>query len=171
MRIYEINDQVLDLARSEFTYLSDSPANIVPVLGDGRLMLEREAPQNFDLLAMDAFSGDSIPTHLLTLESMKTYFGHLKPDGILAVHITNHYLNLEPVMAAAAQHFGKVALSFELKPTSKDEYCRQSVWVLLVSPERAANLPEALKIGMTLKPRANFPAWTDSFSNLLGILK
>ncbi|MEI7569190.1 MAG: fused MFS/spermidine synthase [Alcaligenaceae bacterium] len=171
MRIYEINDQVLDLARSEFTYLSDSPAKIVPVLGDGRLMLEREAPQHFDLLAMDAFSGDSIPTHLLTLESMKTYFGHLKPDGILAVHITNHYLNLEPVMAAAAQHFGKVALSFELKPTSKDEYCRQSVWVLLVSPERAANLPEALKIGTTLKPRANFPAWTDSFSNLLGILK
>ena len=171
MRIYEINEQVLTLARSEFTYLSDSPAKIVPVLGDGRLMLEREAPQQFDLLAMDAFSGDSIPAHLLTLEAMKTYFGHLKPDGMLAVHITNHYLDLEPVVSAAAKHFGKVAIALDLQPTQKDEFCRHSVWVLLMSPERASNLPEALKTGKILNPPANFKAWTDSFSNLLGILK
>jgi spermidine synthase len=171
MRMYEINEQVLELALSEFTYLSDSPAKIVSVLGDGRLMLEREPPQQFDLLAMDAFSGDSIPAHLLTLEAMKTYFGHLKPEGMLAVHITNHYLDLEPVVAAAAQHFGKVAIAFNLKLDPKDEFCRHSVWVLLMSPERAANLPEALKAGKVLKPSANFKAWTDSFSNLLGILK
>ena len=171
MRIYEINEQVLELARSEFTYLSDSPAKIVPVLGDGRLMLEREPPQQFDLLAMDAFSGDSIPAHLLTLEALETYFGHLKPEGVLAVHITNHYLDLEPVVSAAAQHFGKVAIAFDLQPTEKDELCRHSVWVLLMSPERAAGLPEALKTGKMLKPPANFKAWTDSFSNLLGILK
>lgn len=84
---YEINDQVLDLARDEFTYLKDTPAKVTQVLGDGRLMLEREPQQHFDLLAMDAFSGDSIPTHLLTLEAMKTYIGHLQPDGILAVHV------------------------------------------------------------------------------------
>jgi hypothetical protein len=66
----------------------------VPVLGDGRLMLEREPAQNFDLLAIDAFSGDSIPTHLLTLEAMQSYLRHLKSDGILAVHITNRYLDL-----------------------------------------------------------------------------
>jgi len=171
MRMYEINEQVLELALSEFTYLSDSPAKIVSVLGDGRLMLEREPSQQFDLLAMDAFSGDSIPAHLLTLEAMKTYFGHLKPEGMLAVHITNHYLDLEPVVAAAAQHFGKVAIAFNLKLDPKDEFCRHSVWVLLMSPERAANLPEALKAGKVLKPSANFKAWTDSFSNLLGILK
>ena len=171
MRIYEINEQVLDLARSEFTYLSDSPAKIIPVLGDGRLMLEREAPQKFDLLAMDAFSGDSIPAHLLTLEAMQTYFEHLKPGGILAVHITNHYLDLEPVVSAAAKHFGRIALAFDLQPKEKEELCRHSVWVLLLPPERAANLPEALKAGKLLTPPANFKAWTDSFSNLLGILK
>ena len=171
MRIYEINDQVLDLARSEFTYLRDTAAKIVPVLGDGRLMLERETPQQFDLLAMDAFSGDSIPAHLLTLEAFKIYFEHLKRNGILAVHITNHYLDLEPVMSAAAKHFGKVALAFNLKPESGDEYCRHSVWVLLISPERAATLPPELAGGQVLSPRAGFHAWTDSFSNLLGILK
>jgi hypothetical protein len=90
---------------------------------------------------------------------------------MLAVHITNHYLDLEPVVAAAAQHFGKVAIAFDLQPDQKDEFCRHSVWVLLMSPERAAKLPEALKVGKILKPSANFKAWTDSFSNLLGILK
>ena len=82
----------------------------MPVLGDGRLMLEREPDQGFDLLAMDAFSGDSIPAHLLTLEAMQTYLRHLRPDGILAVHITNRYLDLKPVMAAAASHFGRTTL-------------------------------------------------------------
>jgi hypothetical protein len=171
MRIYEINEQVLELARREFTYLSDSPAKIIPILGDGRLMLERETPQQFDLLAMDAFSGDSIPAHLLTLEAMKTYLGHLKPEGILAVHITNQYLDLEPVVSAAAKHFGRVALAFGLQPNEKEEFCRRSLWVLLLTPERAANLPEELRTGKILTPPANFKAWTDSFSNLLGILK
>lgn len=82
----------------------------VPVLGEGRLMLEREPPQAFDLLAMDAFSGDSIPTHLLTLEAFDAYQRHRRPDGLLAVHITNTYLDLRPVMASAALHMGKVAL-------------------------------------------------------------
>ena len=171
LRIYEINDQVLDLARSEFTYLKDTPAAVTQVLGDGRLMLEREPPQHFDLLAMDAFSGDSIPTHLLTLEAMKTYLDHLKPDGILAVHITNHYLDLLPVMAAVAQHFGKVALKYELDPGDQDKYCRSTTWVLIMSPERAAHLPDQLKDGALLKPREGFKAWTDGFSNLLSVMK
>jgi hypothetical protein len=171
MRMYEINEQVLDLARSEFSYLADTPARIVPVLGDGRLMLERESPQHFDLLAMDAFSGDSIPAHLLTLEAMQTYFGHLKPDGLLAVHITNHYLDLRPVMAAAAQHFGKVALLYDLTPDADDAFCRHSAWVLFLRPERMAVLPAELRGGEQLLPRPGFKPWTDSFSNLLGILK
>ncbi|HRQ96667.1 MAG TPA: hypothetical protein PK440_16960, partial [Candidatus Accumulibacter phosphatis] len=86
MRLYEIDDQVLDLARSDFSYLAESRARIVPVLGDGRLMLESEAAQAFDLLAIDAFSGDSIPAHLLTLEAMQSYLRHMRSDGILAVH-------------------------------------------------------------------------------------
>jgi len=171
MRMYEINDQVVDVARSEFTYLSDSPAKMVSVLGDGRLMLERESPQNFDLLAMDAFSGDSIPTHLLTLEAMKIYFGHMKADGILAVHITNQYLDLQPVMAAIGQHYDKVALMYNLARNPAEPFCRHTIWVLLMSPERAATLPKELQGGVKLEPRSGFKAWTDGFSNLLDILK
>jgi len=171
MRIYEINEQVLELARSDFTFLSDSASRIEPVLGDGRLMLERDPPQHFDLLAMDAFSGDSIPAHLLTLEAMKTYFGQLKADGLLAVHITNRYLDLEPVMAAVAQHYGKTALTYDLDPGDDDLYCRHTTWVLMMSPARAAALPQSLQDGVPLKPRPGFAPWTDSFSNLLKILK
>jgi hypothetical protein len=134
-------------------------------------MIEREPPQQFDLLAMDAFSGDSIPTHLLTLEAMKTYFGHVKPDGLLAVHITNRYLDLRPVMASAAEHLGKVALIYDLNPDDDDLYCRSSSWVLMMSPERAASLPATLQDGERLATPAGFRPWTDSFSNLLGILK
>ena len=171
MRIYEINEQVLDLARSDFTFLSDSAAHIVPVLGDGRLMLERDPPQHFDLLAMDAFSGDSIPAHLLTMEAMKTYFAQLKPDGVLAVHITNRYLDLQPVIASVAQQYGKTARVYDIDPPDDDLYCRHSTWVLLMSPGFAAALPASLRDGVPLQPRPGFKPWTDSFSNLFTILK
>jgi hypothetical protein len=171
LRMYEINEQVLDLARSEFSYLGDSLATIVPVLGDGRLMLEREPAQNFDLLAIDAFSGDSIPTHLLTLEAMQAYLRHLKSDGVLAVHITNRYLDLRPVIAAAAEQLGLSALIFDLDPAAGDRFCRHSVWVLLMPVERAAQLAKTFHGAEKLVPRPGFPVWTDSFSNLLGILQ
>ena len=171
MRLYEINDQVLSLARTDFTYLQDSGATIETALGDGRLVLEAEPPQRFDLLAMDAFSGDSIPTHLLTLEAMQGYLRHLAPQGVLAVHITNRYLDLKPVMASAAQALGRVALAYELTPPEGDLYCRRSTWVLLLTPEQASALPPALVDGVRLPVPADFRPWTDSFSNLLGILK
>ncbi|WP_439517572.1 spermidine synthase [Hydrogenophaga sp.] len=170
MRMYEINDQVLDLARRHFSYLADSAATIVPVLGDGRLMLEREPPQAFDLLAMDAFSGDSIPTHLLTLEAFEAYQRHMKPDGLLAVHITNTYLDLRPVMASAAQRLGKVALLLELAPGHGDPFCRRSSWVVFVNPAQATALPAALQGARVLEPTPAFRPWTDTFSNLFDIL-
>jgi hypothetical protein len=171
MRIYEINEQVLDLARSEFTYLADSAARIVPVLGDARLMLEREPTQNFDLLVMDAFSGDSVPTHLLTIEAMEGYFRHLKRDGVLAVNISNRYLDLRPVVAAAAHRLGRTALIIEARPDPGDRFCLYSVWVLIVTPEGLARLPEEMRNAERLVPRQGFSEWTDGFSNLLGILK
>ena len=171
MRIYEINEQVLDLARSEFSYLADSAARIVPVLGDGRLMLEAEPAQNFDLLAVDAFSGDSIPTHLLTLEAMQIYFRHLRPDGILAVHITNRYLDLRPVVAAAARHFGKAALLYALEPDDEDNFCFSSDWVLIMSPERAKALPRVMNDGEPLEPKDGFRPWSDAFTNLFSVIK
>ena len=171
MRIYEINEQVLDLARSEFTYLAESEANIVPLLGDARLVLERESDQHFDLLVMDAFSGDSVPTHLLTLEAMATYLRHLKRDGLLAVNISNRYLDLRPVVAAAAHHYGRTAIIVECHPDPGHPFCLYSVWILVMPPERVASLPEALQSASLLAPRPGFAPWTDGFSNLLGILK
>lgn len=171
LRIYEINEQVLDLARSHFTYLADSPARIEPVLGDGRLMLEREPDQGFDLLALDAFSGDAIPAHLLTLEAVKTYLRHLRPDGILAVHITNRYIDLKPVMAAAAQHYGLTALLYALERDEGNPTCFSSDWVLIMRPERAAGLPLVMNDGEPLAPTPGFRPWTDGFSNLFSVLK
>ena len=172
MRIYEINEQVLDLAQREFTYLSDSPAKIVPVLGDGRLMLEREPAQKFDLLVMDAFSGDSVPTHLVTLEAIRTYLGQMNPDGgLLAFNITNRFLDLRPVMAAAAERLGRVAVAFETVPTGQEDICRRSHWVLMLTPEQVANRHELLRPFEPIAPRPGFEPWTDTYSNLLKILK
>src|SRR5205807_5602010 len=103
-RFYDINSDVVELARSEFTFLKDSRAKVEVALGDARLSLEREPAQNFDVLALDAFSSDAIPVHLLTVEAFKTYLRHLKPDGVLAVHISNRYLDLVPVVQQAARH-------------------------------------------------------------------
>jgi hypothetical protein len=171
MRIYEINEQVLDLARSEFTFLSDSAAKIVSILGDGRLMLEREPDQQFDVLAMDAFSGDSLPTHLVTVEAIRVYLRHMRPGGYLVFNITNHYLDLRPVMAAAAAELGKAALAYEVRNVPRNDICRPSHFVLIVDPEQAANLPELLRDFKKLEPRPGFRPWTDNFSNLFGILK
>ena len=171
MRIYEINDQVLDLAQREFTFLSDSAAKIVSVLGDGRLMLEREPNQQFDVLAMDAFSGDSVPTHLVTVEAIREYLRHMRPDGYLIFNITNHYLDLRPVMAAAAAALGKVALAYEVTSVADDDVCRRSHFALIIDPSRLDTLPELLRDFKRLEPRPGFKPWTDNFSNLVGILK
>ncbi|MBI3149892.1 MAG: fused MFS/spermidine synthase [Betaproteobacteria bacterium] len=171
LRIYEINEQVLDLARREFTFLDQSPAPITPVLGDGRLMLEREAPQGFDLLALDAFSGDSIPTHLVTLEAFEVYLKHLKPEGILAVHTSNAYLDLPPVVARAAEHFGKAAVLYAYVQGDEEKVCYTSDWVLVMSPERAANLPAGMLPADLITAKAGFRPWTDGYSNLFRVMK
>jgi SAM-dependent methyltransferase len=169
-RIYEINPLVLRLAQSEFTYLKDTPAKIEIALGDGRLTLEREPAAQFDLLVMDAFSGDSVPVHLITREAFQTYFRHLKPGGMLALNISNRYLDLAPVMERAAAAFHKRALVFDYTPGDEDDFlCNASSWALLL--DRNAALPESLKSGRVLQPRPEFRMWTDDFSNMFSILK
>ncbi len=106
LRLYEINPEVIAVAKSDFSFMRDSAARIDTVLGDARLVLERESPQAFDLLAVDAFSGDSIPIHLVTTEAMAVYQRHMKPEGIIAFHITNRYINLAPVIEAIARAQG-----------------------------------------------------------------
>ncbi len=105
-RFYDINPAVIRIANSEFSYLKDSDATIETPLGDARLNLEREAPQGFDLLAIDAFSSDSIPVHLLTYEALTVYRRHMKPGGVIAFHVTNRYLDLVPVVGAARRSAG-----------------------------------------------------------------
>ena len=102
---YEINPLVVEVARNYFTFLSDSRAEVKIVLGDGRLSLDGEPPQEFDVLALDAFSGDAIPVHLLSREAFQLYFRHLKPEGVLALHVTNRSLDLPPVVQKTAQEF------------------------------------------------------------------
>src|SRR3989337_3693167 len=122
-RFYEINPQGVELARRDFTFVTDSPATIEVVLGDGRLSLEREASQQFDVLAMDAFSGDSIPLHLLTRGAMGIYMRHLKPGGVLAFQATNRFINIAPVVASLAAELGLSAVL--ISDSSESEAARQ----------------------------------------------
>ncbi len=105
VRVYEINPQVVHLANSWFSFLSNCPARLEVALGDARLSLEKEAPQNFDLLVLDAFTSDAVPVHLLTQEAFSIYERHLNSNGLIAVHVSNKTLNLEPVVIQLARHF------------------------------------------------------------------
>jgi hypothetical protein len=170
-RIYEINPLVVRLAATQFTYLQDTPARIETVLGDARLELEREPDQSFDVLIMDAFSGDSVPVHLITLEAFRTYFRHLKADGIVAVNISNKYLDLRPVMEGAARAFGRIALAFEFTPDEDDPVCFGATWVLIMSPTTRDEHRAAFADGKVLERRPGFRMWTDDYSGMFGILK
>jgi SAM-dependent methyltransferase len=168
---YEINPLVVKVAHEQFTFLRDSPAKIEIVLGDARLSLEREKPRPFDVLIVDAFSGDSIPVHLLTLQAFQLYFRHLKPDGLLAVHVSNQYLNLEPVVAAAASYLGKEAVIVNHEVgVSQGVY--PSTWILLGNPQGFLARSAIEKAGEILpanEPPANL--WTDNYSSLWRVLK
>jgi hypothetical protein len=170
LRMYEINPQVVEVARTRFTFLTDTPARVEMAVGDGRLLLESEADQQFDLLVMDAFSGDSIPVHLLTLEAFRTYFRHLKPGGILAVNVTNSYLNLAPVVERAAAAFKRGAWVHQFKPDDGDVLCSHCHWALIMSVDAVAANPQLVKGAVRLRERP-FRTWTDDFSNLYGVLR
>jgi hypothetical protein len=171
LRIYEINSLVLDIARHDFTYLSDSQAKVEVAMGDGRLVLEAEKPQGFDILVMDAFSGDAVPVHLLTEEAFELYRRHMKTNGILAVNISNRYLDLRPVMERAAARLNKVALAYEYNPGSGDAFCFDSTWVLMMDRSTLEAHPELKEGGQELKSGKPFRMWTDDFSNMYSILK
>jgi len=171
IRIYEINPLVLEIARSEFTYLGDTPAHVETVLGDGRLSLEREPSQQFDVLVMDAFSGDSVPVHLITREAFQTYLRHLKPGGILAVNVSNRHLDLRPVMERDATAVGRIALFYSYEAYEEDSFCKNADWVLIAEPNVRETQPKLYAAGQVLKPYTGFRAWTDDFSNMFRILK
>jgi hypothetical protein len=174
LRIYEINPEVQRLATSQFTYLTNCPAKVDVALGDARLSMEREAPQQFDLLALDAFSSDAIPVHLLTREAFELYNRHLKTNGIIAVHISNHYLDLEPVVVNLARHF-----NYQLAMIDYDEddeegqwWLYSSTWILL-SPNKELFERPLIKLAKTSlnAKAAKIPLWTDDFTSVFQILR
>lgn len=173
-RFYEINPQVVELARREFTFMTATPATIEVVLGDGRLSLERDPDQKFDVLLMDAFSGDSIPLHLLTREAMAVYMRHLRPGGVLGFQATNRFIDIAPVVSRLAAEYGLTAVSISDTPDGEDgpDYWISSTVQILVTSNR--KLLEAGKIrdaGTTLAVDPGFRVWTDNFNNLLRVLK
>ena len=167
---YEINPLDVELARTEFTFLRDSRATIRIVLGDARLSLERQPPQGFDLLAVDAFSGDSIPVHLLTWEAFRLYFHHLKPTGVLAVHISNKYLDLLPVVQAASNRLGKTCVIIQNPPDNHNGIYR-ALWVLMSHQKAFFSQPEISKAGILPGNQKETPLWTDDYSSLFAVLK
>ena len=169
IRFYEINPAVAPIARNVFTYIHDSGAQVSIIEGDARTSLAAEPPQHFDVLVVDAFSGDAIPLHLLTIQALALYRRHLAPDGILAFHISNRHVDLEPPIVLLAQSAGMQAAAITtLANDSRDEFT--ATWMLLsdntdffVQPEivRAAHPPETIP---GLRP------WTDDFSSLQPVL-
>jgi SAM-dependent methyltransferase len=173
IRYYEINPLVLELAKKEFFFLADCKAKLDVAMGDARLTLEQELkdghPQNFDVLAVDAFSSDSIPVHLLTKEAMDLYFRHLRPDGILAVHISNRFLNLQPVVEGEVRATQKIACVVD---TEDDETVDVfgATWVLITSPATGFK-GEIPGNSEPLDSKKTVRLWTDDYSNLFKILK
>ncbi len=167
MRFYEINPAVIAMAKRDFTYLGDSKATIETVLGDARLVLERETPQRFDVLAIDAFSGDAIPVHLLTLEALDVYLRHLAPDGILTFHVSNKFLVLPPVVGALAKARGLHARYVGDRDPATGAAI--SEWVLL-SRDAASLVHPRIALASAEAP-ARGPAWTDDFATPLLALK
>lgn len=157
-RFYEINPMVIDFSRRHFTYLARSAARIEIAEGDARLTLAHEPPQGFDVLVVDAFSGDSIPAHLLTREAFRLYLRHLGPGGVIAFHISNQYADLAPVVRALAADAGVscIRISSSADPRLG---ALASVWMVADTSRRAAERPERRHL------------WTDEESSILRVLR
>ncbi len=166
---YEINPLIIKLAHSEFTYLADAKGTIETVVGDARLTLERQAPQDFDVLVVDAFTGDSIPVHLLTQEAFSQYFRHLKPNGILVVHTSNLHLNLDPIVKLAADHFGKDAKVVESDEDEEREVDVAS-WVLIMDKHNPLLSKALTGVGEDIKVDPKLRPWTDDYSSVFEVL-
>jgi hypothetical protein len=168
-RFYDINPGVVRIAYEDFRYLSDSEAKIEIVLGDARLSLEREAPQNFDVLAIDAFSSDAIPVHLITSEALSVYERHIAKGGVIAFHVTNRYLNLIPVVEAlATKHAFPVVL---INDETNDSLASRSDWVLLSRNTELLAKPLIATAATPIQARPDWRLWTDDFNNLVQVLK
>jgi len=170
---------VVKIAHDYFHYLEDSAAAPVEVvLGDARLKLEQELKESggkgnrFDVLVLDAFSGDAIPTHLLTTEAFHVYKQHLKPDGIIVAHITNSYLDLFPVVKDLAEEHG-YGITRIYRPSEDDTLVERTYYALLTTDQQFLDqTPEVLiRMPANFQRRRDIPLWTDRYHNLFQVLR
>jgi hypothetical protein len=172
---YEIDEAVARIAWNTryFTFLRDAKADTRVVIGDGRLKLAEAPDSSYDLVVLDAFSSDSVPVHLLTREAVELYLRKLSPDGVMAFHISNRYLDLRPVISGNARSLGLPGLSqsYVVARAAARAGAESSIWVL-VARERAAlgKLVDDPR-WKSLDTRAGQPVWTDDFSNILSVVR
>ncbi|MEO7086616.1 MAG: fused MFS/spermidine synthase [Gemmatimonadaceae bacterium] len=170
IRFYDLNPAVEPIARKYFTYLRDSPAHIDVVNGDARVSLAAERPQQYDVIAVDAFSGDAIPVHLITIQALELYRRHLNAGGIVAFHISNRYLDLAGVVQQIADRAGmRTAFISSSEDLPHDVF--SSDWVLVTSNENFLNLPVVKKASEPIKIPKRLRLWTDDYNSLLPILR
>ena len=171
---YEISPAVVRAAMAEFTFLPQFPGRYEVVVGDGRLALEREAPRQYDVLAMDAFAGDSIPTHLITREAMAAYVKHLKPDGVLVFQATNRFVNMMPALHNLAQAFGMQAVLVSDSPpaaSGADYWLASTDQVIMTRNPAFLQAPLLREVAQPLQVDPGLPVFTDDYVNLVRILK
>ena len=168
-RFYEINPRVIEIARREFKFIADSKGQVDTVLGDARLTMEREAPQQYDVLAIDAFSSDAIPVHLITKEALAIYLKHIKPDGVVAFHVTNRFLKLSPVVEQIAKTYDLQTALISDDDTGGD--ASRTDWVLVTRNLKLLADKKIKENTSEITPIPRLRLWTDDFNNLVQILK
>jgi spermidine synthase len=171
---YEISPAVVRAAKQEFTFLEKMKGTHEIVIGDGRLALDREKPRQFDVLAIDAFSGDSIPSHLITKEAMDIYVKHLKPNGVIVFQATNRFVDLMPVARNLADAHGLHAILVSDSPQYMDgpEYWLAMTDQVIMTRDRTLLASPALQsAAQEIPKRPGFPMFTDDYINLLRLLK
>lgn len=176
-RLYEINQIAIDLAKGEgdyFSFLEDSQANIEVIPGDARISLENEYNANgslqFDVIALDTFSSDSVPVHLVTKQAFDLYLANLKPDGVIAANISNQYIDLQPVFYQIAKEFGLTIIRIDNIPDEPNEYL--SIWMLMAKNPESLNIPELqARAQMYENYSTDVALFTDDYSNLFQILR
>lgn len=169
-RIYEIDPLVVEIAHKQFSYLSNSAAQTDILLGDARLTLNNQQSQQFDVLVIDAFSGDSVPVHLLTKEAFAIYFRHLKSNGVLALHVTNRFLDLPPVVKEVGESFGKTVRIVTTEGDRSQEIYRCS-WTLVSGDPQFFTRDELKDVVQAITAKPGLRLWTDDYSSVFSVLK
>jgi hypothetical protein len=171
LRGYELNPEVVRLATKYFTFAGHCLGKAECVIGDARLSLEKEPPQRFDLLALDAFNSDSIPVHLLTKEAFMIYDRHMNTNGIIAVHISNNYIDLEPVLVNLAHEMNLSFAVFDFHSSPDQFWIKPNVWVLLSRSREALDAPLLRRAARAPEPNCDrVRLWTDDFTSLYQVL-